>query len=363
MIMQFGGGQAEVPSGSRQIDGHGGARAVLAAVATYLPEESLTSREVEQRIAAHGPYRPRPGLIEAVTGIAARYVAPADWQASDLAAAAARKLLAGAGLTAGDLDLLVFASASQDMVEPATAHILGAKLGTRCPVFDVKNACNSLLNGLQVAEALIAAGQYRRVLVCTGELPSRAVRWAVRDRGQFVESFPGYTLSDSGAAVLLEAGTGPAEDPDGPGIFHRSFGADSSAWEVGTLPGGGTAHPRDLEATYFRMDGARLHAAFEALGPGLLHQALAAHGLSWADFAVVAVHQVTVPLLEAFLRGTGLDARPLVPVLREHGNLASASLPFQLARALEQGRCGPGDRIALIGLAGGVSLGVVFARL
>ncbi|MFI8461556.1 3-oxoacyl-ACP synthase III family protein [Kitasatospora sp. NPDC085464] len=344
--------------GSGQLVGQGGGvRAVIAAVAVHLPEGALTSREAEQRIADSGPYRPRPGLIEAVTGIGARHVAPDDWQASDLAAAAARKLLPDAGLDTRDVDLLIFASASQDMVEPATAHILASKLGARCPVFDVKNACNSVLNGIQVAEALIAAGQYRRVLVCTGEVPSRAVRWSVRDRLQFAESFPGYTLSDSGAAVLLEAGAAPA------GIFHRAFTADSTAWEVGTLPGGGTAYPRDPEAGYFRMDGARLHAAFEALGPELIHRALAEHGLTWADFAAVAVHQVTVPLLDAFLRGTGLPAGLLVPVLPEHGNLASASLPFQLARALEQGRCGPGDRVALIGLAGGVSLGVVFAQL
>ena len=354
--------------GQQRVDCSGAIRAVIAAVAVHTPEETRTSRAVEERIAASGPYRPRPGLIEAITGITARHVAPADWQASDLAAAAAVKLLAGAGLAAQDLDLLIFASASQDMVEPATAHILSAKLGARCPVFDVKNACNSMLNAIQVGEALIAAGQYTRVLICTGELPSRAIRWSVRDRVQFAESFPGYTLSDSGAAVLLQADSTKAQPgaeavADLPGIFHRVFSADSSAWEVGTLPGGGTAHPRDLDATYFRMDGARLHQAFESLGPGLLHESLADHGLTWDDFAVIAVHQVTVPLLEAFLSRTGIPARRLVTVLPEHGNLASAALPFQLAQALEQGRCGPGDRVALIGLAGGVSLGIVFARL
>ena len=340
-------------------------RAAIAAVAVHLPVDTRSSREVEQLIAESGPYRPRPGLIESITGIASRHVAPADWQASDLAAAAAVKLMAGAGLAADDIDLLIFASASQDMVEPATAHILSAKLGTGCPVFDVKNACNSVLNAVQVAEALITCGQYRRVLICTGELPSRAIRWSVRDRTQFAESFPGYTLSDSGAAILLAATDADqlSTSDEQPGIFHRIFSADSSAWEVGTLPGGGTAHPRDPEATYFRMDGARLHAAFEALGPGLLYQSLAEHDLTWSDFAVFAVHQVTVPLLEAFVQRTGLPAAQLVPVLPEHGNLASAALPFQLAQALEQGRCGPGDRIALIGLAGGVSLGIVFARL
>jgi 3-oxoacyl-[acyl-carrier-protein] synthase III len=329
----------------------------IAAVATALPERRVTSGEVEERVRRESPgFAPRPGIVEAMTGIRARFVADASVQASDLALAASTKLLAQAGVEAGDLDLLLFASASQDMAEPATAHILAAKLGARCPVFDVKNACNSLLNGLQVAEALITTGQHGRVLVATGETPSRAIRWRVRDFAQFAEAFPGYTLCDAGAAVLLERA------PAG-GIFHRSFVADSTHWAVGTLPGGGSAHPRDPDASYFRMDGAALRRAFQALGRAPLDAALAATGLAWDDFAAICVHQVTVPYLRTLLDGSGIPEERVVLTLPEHGNLASASLAFGLATAIEQGRAGPGDRIALIGLAGGVSLGVVLAEL
>jgi acyl-CoA:acyl-CoA alkyltransferase len=333
-------------------------RARIVAAAYHLPETTHDSSAVEQRIRAAGSgFRPRPGLIEAVSGIRFRHEAPAGWNASDLAAAAASKLLADTGIGIDQVDLLVFASASQDMIEPATAHIVAAALGASCPVFDIKNACNSVLNAVQVCEALILTGQYRRALICTGEMPSIAVRWNVPDRARFVQAFPGYTLSDGGAAVLMEASAGPA------GIFHRAFSADSRAWDVGTLPGGGTAHPRDDEYSYFRMDGARLKDAFEALGRGLLDDALAATGLRWSDFAAVLVHQVTVPLLEAFLQRSDVPADKLLLTLPEHGNLASCTLPVQLADAVAQGRCGPGDRVAMIGLAGGVSLGVVFSEL
>lgn len=333
-------------------------RARIAGAAAYFPDVTHSSAEVERRIAGSGGgYRPRAGLVEAVSGIRFRHQAPAGWNASDLAVAAASKLLADQGLDIGGVDLLVFASASQDMVEPATAHIVAAALGASCPVFDVKNACNSVLNAIQVCEALIVTGQYERALICTGEMPSIAIRWAVRDRAQFVQAFPGYTLSDSGGAVLLE------RSPDSAGVFHRAFSADSRAWDVGTLPGGGTAHPRDDEYSYFRMDGARLQEAFEGLGRGLLDEALAATGMAWRDFAVVLVHQVTAPLLAQFVRRSGVPEDLLVHTLAEHGNLASATLPAQLAEAVARGRCGPGDRVALIGLAGGVSLGVVFAEL
>ncbi|MCO1660379.1 3-oxoacyl-ACP synthase III family protein [Pseudonocardia humida] len=332
-------------------------RARIAGVATFLPERRMSSREVEERVGRESAgFAPRPGIVEAMTGIRARSVADPDVQASDLAVAAAAKLLADTGVETADLDLVLFASASQDMAEPATAHMVCAKLGASCPTFDVKNACNSLLNGIQVAEAMIVTGQARRVLVATGETPSRAIRWRVRDFAQFVEAFPGYTLADAGAAVLLEpAATG--------GILHRSFVADSTQWAVGTLPGGGSAHPREADATYFRMDGPALRRAFLSLGRGPLDAALAETGLVWDDFAAICVHQVTEPYLRTFVAGSGIPAERLVVTLPEHGNLASASLAFGLATALEQGRAGPGDRVALIGLAGGVSLGVLFAEL
>ncbi|MBG0826862.1 ketoacyl-ACP synthase III [Planomonospora sp. ID67723] len=341
-------------------------KARITGVATYLPERTLTSAEVEHRIEGYVPHR---GIVERMTGIRRRHVARDGQQASDLAVAAVRRLdrddrdgagrdgmgSGGRGGEAGgyaDADLLIFASASQDMVEPATAHIVAAKLGLSCPVFDVKNACNSMLNGIQVAEALILSGAHRKVLVCSGETPSRAIRWQVRDRAQFVDSFAGYTLSDSGAAVLVTA-------DDERGIFYRDFSADSTAWAIGTLPGGGSAHPRDPEYSYFQGDGRRLKEAFERIGPDIFLNALKHTGLSWDDFAVVAVHQVALPYLRFLAEVLDIPEEKLVVSLPEHGNCASATLPLQLAL----GAWRPGDRVALLGLGGGISMGVMLAEM
>jgi 3-oxoacyl-(acyl-carrier-protein) synthase III len=332
-------------------------RARIRGVAAYLPARTLSSREVEEHVARESDgYVPNRSIVERMTGIRARHVARGDQQASDLAVAAAEKLLANEGVDAGEIDLLIFGSASQDLVEPATGHITAAKLGARCPVFDVKNACNSFLNALQTADALIRTGQYERVLVCTGEVPSRAIRWRVRDRAQFADAFAGYTLSDAGAALLLERA------PAG-GVFYRDFAAESRAWDIGTLPGGGTMHPRDPDFGYFAGDGRRLKEAFLAAGPDLFLDALRETGLTWDDFAVVCVHQVTMPYLHALRGVLGIPADKLVVTLPDHGNMASATLPLQLATALEDGRCARGDRVAFVGLGGGVSLGVVFAEL
>ncbi|MER7274500.1 3-oxoacyl-[acyl-carrier-protein] synthase III C-terminal domain-containing protein [Dactylosporangium sp. NPDC000244] len=333
----------------------------LGGVAVHLPEDRLSSRDVERRVAALSDgFAPPVGLIRRLTGVEHRYLMPADWQASDLAVAAAQKVLADTGTGPADVDLLIFASASQDMVEPATAHIVAEKLGLGCPVFDVKNACNSVLNAMEVADAFIVSGRYRRVLIACGESPSRATRWRVPGIGAFRTAFAGYTLSDAGAALLLHAA--PAR-LGGPGILGFGAAANSRVWDVGTLPAGGSAHPREEEYTYFRIDGGRLRDAFSALGPQVLHDTVDRLGLRWDDFAVVGVHQVSLTLLEAVRSGIGVAADRLVVTLPEHGNLASASLPLQLSLALRSGRAGPGDLVALVGLGGGISLGITVIRL
>jgi 3-oxoacyl-[acyl-carrier-protein] synthase-3 len=332
-------------------------RVGITGVATYLPERTVTSADVEQRIIdASDGFRPIPGIVHRMTGIDTRHESRDDQQGSDLAVEAARKLLADTGTRTADIDLLIYGSAGQDLVEPATSHIVSAKLGTDCPVFDVTNACNSWMNAIQVAEALVQSGQYTRVLVCTGEMPSRAIRWKIKDFRQFVDSFPGYTLSDGGAAVLVE----PVRSG---GIFYRAFNADSTKWDIGTLPGGGTMHPRDPEFTYFRGDGRRLKDAFHDLGVGLFEKALAETGLTWDDFAVICMHQVAMSYLDAARAEAGIPAEPVMVSLPAHGNLASATLPLQLAMAIKEGRCRPGDKVALLGLAGGVSLGVILLEL
>jgi 3-oxoacyl-[acyl-carrier-protein] synthase III len=260
----------------------------IAGLEVYVPPGRLGTEQLERQLAASSPgFRVPKGLISRLTGIRTRSVMAETEQASDLAAVAAAKLLAGSGLQPSDVDLLIFASASQDMVEPATGHMVAAKLGMDCPVMDVKNACNSLLNGLEVADALIGTGRYRRVLLASGESPSRAVRWSVPDQETFAAAFPGYTMSDAGCALLLEPAD--ADDDSGSRVLGLGFSAKSSHWAVGTLATGGSVAPRDPEATYFNMDGEKL---LLDLGRGILDETLAGLGLTWSDFAVVCVHQV-----------------------------------------------------------------------
>lgn len=348
-------------------------RSAVVACATHLPTTLRTTAETEARLRADNPGLALPtGLIRRITGVESVHVADPGTQASDLAVAAARRALLE---SPGEVDLLVFASGSQDLIEPATSHIVAERLGAGCAVFDVKNACNSILNGMQVADALIATGQYRRALVVTGEMPSYAVRWRVGSRERFLRSFGGYTMSDGGAAMLLEAqeDVGGPSDAEGGGSVHAStssrgilgsrFLARSEHWGVGTIPAGGTVNPHSDGGAYFDMDGAALQAAFASVGVGLVAETLSSIGYTIDDLDFVALHQVARPYHDRIVDVLGVAPERTVLTVSEHGNLASATLPFQLAEARASGRVGPGSLVALVGLAAGISLGAMVIRL
>lgn len=278
-------------------------------------------------------------------------------QCSDLAADAARRALAQAGATPADVDLVVFAAASQDMLEPATAHIVQEKLGTSCQLFDVKNACNSFLNGLQVAESLILSGASELALVTTGEICSRAVAWGVRDHLEFRRNFPGYTMGDAGAAVVL------GRSRDDRGIFYRRFISASRHWPLATIPGAGSLHPRGDEFTYLHADGARLKQAFVNMAPCVVARILGESGTTFDDFDRILVHQATLPYLDEMLDVTGIPRDRVEITIAELGNMASASLPVAFARAAERGAIAQGDTVLWFGLASGISAGAVMMRV
>ena len=322
-------------------------RVGITAAAGCLPDREVTTADLQQRVAAASGLPLPAGMFAQATGIERRRVAAADEYASELATRAARQVLADSGLDPLDVDLLLFASATRDMAEPATAHVVQAALGSRAHALDVTNACNSFLNGIDVARAMILAGRARRALVVTGETPTRAMRPRLDGMAQARTAFAGYTFGDAGAAVLVEpVATGGILDVDGE--------THSEHWPVGGIFGGGSRHPRGDEHTYFTGDGHRLRGVFEKIGGSLLERVNHRAGLTFADYAHVLVHQVTLPYLERFVEVAGVPADKLEVTVAELGNMASASLGVQLARVRPGLQAG--DKVLFVGLGGGVSL-------
>lgn len=324
-------------------------------VAVYLPEDRLSSAAVEARIQEVNPGLDLPGgLIERLTGVAYRHVRPAGWVASDLAVAAARKLLADVGREPAEIDLILFASVSTDVLEPATGHIVAQKLGATCPVIDVKNACNAVANALEVGDALIRTGAYRRILIACGESASQGWRWQVDSVDQYLEALGSFGLSDAGAALLLEG----SEEP---GILGHRFSASSQAWEASVLPLSPTVDG-GWEVGRFRVRPVRLAAAVASLDFGVIHQTLAELDLTMDSFAAVAVNQVSLPYLTKLSADLGIDRDLIDVVVAEHGNLSAACIPLQLNQAVRQVRVRRGDLVALIGMASGLSIGIVVVK-
>ena len=319
----------------------------ITAVGSHLPARRLTSQQLQDEITAGTRLALPERMLEKATGIRTRRFAADGEYASTLATGAARRALAARGLDPRDIDLLLFASAPRDICEPATAHIVQTELGTRAHALDVSNACNSFLNGIDLARAMILAGRAGRALVVTGETPSRAMRRDPADAAALRDGFAGYTFGDAGAAVVVE----PVERG---GILDTATVTASEHWQAGGIPGGGSRHPRGDEYSYFRGGGKELRGIFERIGPAALADLTHRTGLTWDDYARVLVHQVTVPYLERFVELTGAPADRLVLTVPELGNVASATIGIQLD--LVKAQLKPGEKVLMIGLGGGVSL-------
>ncbi|SDT60305.1 3-oxoacyl-ACP synthase III family protein [Actinoplanes derwentensis] len=317
-------------------------RVGITGVGAHLPEREVTTAELQDGIGR----LPR-GLLARLTGIERRRIAAGDEYASTLGLHAARAALASADLDPLDVDLLLFASASRDMVEPATAHILQDALGSRAHALDVTNACNSFVNGIDLARSMVLAGRARRALVVTGETPSRVMRPRVASLAEARKSFAGYTFGDAGAAVVVE----PVERG---GILDVDTETFSEHWTVGGIPGGGSRHPRGDEHSYFVGDGHRLRGVFEKIGASILDRVRARTGFEFTDYQRILVHQVTLPYLERFIEVTGVPRDRLEVTVTELGNMASATLGVQLDRAFPH--LSTGDKVLFVGLGGGVSM-------
>lgn len=324
----------------------------IAGLGHTTPMRCESSADIEERIRGVAGRLPVPaGTLRAISGIGRRFTVGPGEYASTLAIAAGQLALRDARVSPADIDLLVFASTSQDQVEPATAHIVADAIGIRGgSVFDVKNACNSFVEGIRVAEALVATGEARRPLVVTGETPTLAARYEVRSVREFRSAFLGYTVGDAGGAVVLE----PSDDERG--IFYRHSWSASEHWNVTGVPGGGSRHPRGDEFTYAEGDGARLREIVRSFDSDVVLRVFRETGTTMDDYQLFIVHQVTVPFAEEMIGRLGLPSDRVERTIADFGNVASGTLPLALGRARDAGRVRRGDRVLFVGLGAGISV-------
>jgi 3-oxoacyl-[acyl-carrier-protein] synthase-3 len=298
-----------------------------------------------------------PGTVQARTGVARRGIEP-QRNAAEVSAEAARAALQIAGIDTSDLDAIVCANASPDQAMPCNAALLHHALGLqRIPAFDVNASCIGFLMGLDLIASLFASGRYRRVLLTSCDLASRALDENDLDT---------FGLFGDGAAAAVLA----ADDAhNGPALLAAHFETWSNAAHACEIPGCGSRHPPSrydgdyLDISTFRMDGKRLYRAaaehFDGFVETLLHDA----GVTLADIDRVVPHQASHLGMQHIFKRIGVPRERVEDIFAGHGNQVSASLPTALHHALVSGRLASGDTALLIGTAAGVTLGGAVLRL
>ncbi len=310
---------------------------------SFLPPRRVGNAELVAQLAARGLESSDEWIVER-TGIRARHFVADGINSSDLALEACRHALEAAGRRADEVDLIIVATSTPDMVFPSTAAILQHKLGVAgCPAFDVQAVCSGFVYGLTVADAMIRAGNARCALVVGAEVFSRLLDF--NDRTTCV------LFGDGAGAVVLEAS-------DTPGLLATDLHADGR--HVGILCVPGTVqNGQVLGDPLLRMDG---QAVFK-LAVGVLEQAartvLQKAGRQDSDVDWLIPHQANIRIMTGTAKKLRLPLDKLVVTVDEHGNTSAASIPLALDHAVRSGRVQRGDTVMLEGVGGGFTWGAV----
>jgi 3-oxoacyl-[acyl-carrier-protein] synthase-3 len=281
------------------------------------------------------------------TGIRFRHFAADDEKSSDLALHACRHALEASGRNASDIDLIIVATSTPDMVFPSTACILQNKLGNHSAVaFDVQAVCSGFVYALTIAEKFIHSGSHKCALVVGSEVFSRILDW--NDRGTCV------LFGDGAGAVVLEAS-------DEPGILSSALHADGRYHDILSVPGhvsGGAVSGTPL----LQMDGqAVFKFAVRVLGDTAV-ELMDAAGLPMSALDWLVPHQANIRILQTTARRLDLPMEKVVITVASHGNTSAASVPLALDTAVRDGRIRKGQHVMLEGVGGGFTWGGLLLR-
>jgi 3-oxoacyl-[acyl-carrier-protein] synthase-3 len=314
---------------------------------SYLPPRRLSNADLVAQLAAQGVESSDDWIVER-TGIRARHFADAGVFTSDLALQACRQALQASGRSAADVDLIIVATSTPDMVFPSTACILQSKLGAAGgAAFDVQAVCSGFIYALTVADAMIRTGGARCALVVGAEIFSRILDF--QDRTTCV------LFGDGAGAVVLEAS-------ETPGILATDIHADGRHVDLLCVPGhvnGGAVSGKPL----LQMDG---QAVFK-LAVGVLEECaravLAKAGKTEADVDWLVPHQANIRIMQSTARKLKLPMEKVVVSVDQHGNTSAASIPLALDGAVRSGQIQPGQTVLLEGVGGGFAWGAVLLTM
>ncbi|MDR0392949.1 MAG: ketoacyl-ACP synthase III [Puniceicoccales bacterium] len=323
---------------------------IIRGVGSYLPRKILTNHDLASMVDTSDEW------IRTRTGISQRHIADTHEACSDLAYVAAKNTLEDAQLKPQDIDLLIVATVTSDMVCPSSATILQAKLGLRNVMsFDINAACSGFLYALEVATHLLQNGNfYKRALVIGAEKLSSVTDW--EDRSTCV------LFGDAAGAFVLEY-----TSMEHVGIRDAILGADGSFPELLHIPAGGSLYPATTDTVaqkqhFIKMSGKELFKASVRLMGKAIEELLERNHLTKTDIACLIPHQANLRIIQSLAQSIGLPMDRVFCNLDVTGNTSSASIPVAFTQAKHAHRFRSGDYIVLVAFGGGLTWGATLIK-
>ena len=308
---------------------------------SYLPEKILTNLDLERIVDTSDEW------IRTRTGITQRHIAREDQSASDLAMYACKNAMQAAGVTNEDIDLIIVATTTPDMIFPSTACILQNKLGIEnCPAFDVQAVCSGFVYALATADMFVSSGKCRNALVVGSEIYSKIIDW--NDRSTCV------LFGDGAGAVVLS-------QSNEPGILSTHLHASGSYCDILSAPGsisGGKVQGNP----FINMEGNTVFKFAVKVLEEVVQEAVAKNNLQSSDIDWLIPHQANIRIIQSTAKKLGLPMDKVVVAVDKHGNTSAASIPLALDIAVRDGRIKKDQLVLLEGVGGGFTWGAVLLR-
>lgn len=315
---------------------------------SYYPERILANAELERLVETSDAW------IFERTGIRERRIAAENEATSDLAVRAAERALEMAGVSAGELGLVIVATTTPDMLFPSTACLVQNRIGAKnAAAFDLSAACSGFLFGLSVADQYVKQGVFGSVLLIGAEVMSRITDYT--DRTTCI------LFGDGAGAVVLQGEEGRR------GILSAHIHSDGSLWEMIQVPGGGSRIPASRESVqqgqnFVKMKGNETFRTAVRTLEEAVRETLQKNGVSIQDISLFVPHQANIRILSAVAERLGLSADRMVLNLDRFGNTSAASVPMALDEAVRSGRIREGELLLLEAFGAGLTWGSALIR-
>ena len=305
----------------------------------YLPENVVTNKDLEEKVNTSDTW------IQTRTGIKERRLAADDEAASGMAVKAAQDALRVAGLRSEQLDLVIVATVTPEMIFPSCASLVQHAIGAKnAAAFDLNAACTGFVYAAATASQFIGTGMFKKILVVGSEVYSRILDWSDRDTC--------VLFGDGAGAVVLEAGSKP------PGFLSFVLGSNGARPELLNLLGlCGNPNDPDKNRHYITMNGSEIYKFAVRTMAKASKQVLSKAGLTIDDLKLVIPHQANKRIIQAVAKSLGVQKDKVFMNVEKYGNTSAASVPIALCEAVEEGRLDANDYVALVGFGAGLSWG------